>query len=80
MIDENSKGFYDELFWNTESVNQYSLMLVKELVPYIDQHYRTIQTLKAGWILALAFLDILVEYLVSLVSTGLGKGKNGLKN
>ena len=60
MTDENSKGFYDELFWNTESVNQYSLMLVKELVPYIDQHYRTIQTLKAGWILALAFLDILV--------------------
>ena len=43
MIDENPKGFYDELFWNTESVNQYSLMLVKELVPYIDQHYRTIQ-------------------------------------
>ena len=43
MIDENPQGFYNEIFWNTESVDKYSLMLVKELVPFIDEHYRTIQ-------------------------------------
>ncbi|HIM11523.1 TPA: hypothetical protein EYM26_12045 [Candidatus Poribacteria bacterium] len=44
MIDENPKGFYDEIFWNTELVDKYSLMLVKELIPFIDRNYRTIQT------------------------------------
>ena len=43
MIDENPQGFYNEIFWNTESVDKYSLMLVNELVPFIDRHYRTIQ-------------------------------------
>ena len=43
MIDENPEGFYNEIFWNKESVAKYSSMLVKELVPFIDNNYRTIQ-------------------------------------
>ncbi|MBT4980541.1 MAG: PQQ-binding-like beta-propeller repeat protein [Gemmatimonadetes bacterium] len=43
LIQENAAGYYDEIFWNAESMQKYAEMFVKEIVPFIDQNYRTVQ-------------------------------------
>ena len=43
LIQENAAGYYREIFWDTESMQKYAEMFVEEIVPFIDQNYRTVQ-------------------------------------
>ena len=43
LVQENAAGYYQEIFWDTESMQKYAEMFVEEIVLFIDQNYRTVQ-------------------------------------